>query len=336
VGVDIGCGMCAIPIAGLYKDDLKLKQKEKIQELIKRRIPTGFNQHKQPLRGAWEALDDISDQKPPSERLKAAMGQNIKIPNQLGTLGGGNHFLEIVNDEANRVWIMLHSGSRNVGNTTAQFYDGVAMRQLRRKGLRSYPGLNYLEIESEEGQQYLRDMEWCQAYAMNNRKFMRDIMIDVVNEVTGHSPDLDHSINIHHNYCNCERCQYTDPVTGEIVDKKLWVTRKGATSAQAGQYGIIPGSMGTGSYITKGKGESKSWSSCSHGAGRRMSRTKAFKAIDQGAFEKAMEGIVCDTNRKVKDEAPQAYKDLKSVMANQDSLVDVVHRLEVLVNVKGF
>jgi len=120
------------------------------------------------------------------------------------------------------------------------------------------------------------------------------------------------------------------------VDRKLWVTRKGATSAQAGEYGIIPGSMGTGSYITKGKGESHSWNSCSHGAGRKMSRTKAFKAVGQEDFEKAMEGIVCDTNPKVKDEAPQAYKDLQTVMKNQEDLVEVVHRLKPLVNVKGF
>ncbi len=135
-------------------------------------------------------------------------------------------------------------------------------------------------------------------YAMRNRGFMRDIMIDCVNEVTGHEPDLTRSVNIHHNFCQCERCQYKDPKTKETVERDLWVTRKGATSAQAGEYGtlslksassdnclysagIIPGSMGTGSYITKGKGESQAWNSCSHGAGRKMSRTKAFKAVEQ-------------------------------------------------------
>lgn len=336
VGVDIGCGMCAVPMVDLHKDDLGLDMKRKIQSLVKQRIPTGFNEHRSPLPGAWEAIDRMSGERPPTKRLEKEIGTKKKIPNQLGTLGGGNHFLEVVCDEHGMVWIMLHSGSRNVGNTTAQYYDRVASELLARRGLTRYPGLNYLEIESEDGQQYLQDMLWCQAYAMNNRMFMRDIMIDVVSQVTGTLPDMERSINIHHNYCNCEHCRYTDPTTGEVVDKKLWVTRKGATSAQPGQYGIIPGSMGTGSYITRGKGEPKSWSSCSHGAGRKMSRTKAHRAIDQGAFERAMEGVVCDTNRKVKDEAPQAYKDLKEVMSNQRELVEVVHKLMPLVNVKGF
>lgn len=147
---------------------------------------------------------------------------------------------------------------------------------------------------------------------------------------------MEHSVNIHHNFCQCEKCSYTDPITNEKVERKLWVTRKGATSAQKGQFGIIPGSMGTGSYIVKGKGEPMSWKSCSHGAGRTMSRTKAFKAVSQTDFERQMSGIVCDTHPKVKDEAPQAYKDLKAVMKNQEDLVEVVHRLKPLVNVKGF
>jgi len=336
VGVDIGCGMCAVPLIDFHKDDLSMDQMKSIQRLIKRRIPVGFNQHKSPLDGAVVALDDISHLKPPTKRLETEFRNRAKIAAQLGSLGGGNHFLELVYDEDGMVWIMLHSGSRNIGNTSASYHDGVARKILQRQGIRVPPGLNYLRIDSKEGQDYLQDMEWCQAYAMRNRGFMRDIMIDCVNEVTGHVPDLTRSVNIHHNFCQCERCTYTDPATKEKVDRKLWVTRKGATSAQAGEYGIIPGSMGTGSYITKGKGESHSWNSCSHGAGRKMSRTKAFKAVGQADFEKAMEGIVCDTNPKVKDEAPQAYKDLQTVMKNQEDLVEVVHRLKPLVNVKGF
>ncbi|GMH40104.1 hypothetical protein BSKO_08008 [Bryopsis sp. KO-2023] len=337
VGVDIGCGMCAVLVKDLTKHDVTRQQLERMQKMLKMRVPVGFNQHRTPLPGAKHALEEISQLKPPTKRLESVFRKNPKIANQLGTLGGGNHFLEVVYDELDRVWVMLHSGSRNVGNTSAQFHDEVAKNLLRSKGLRAQiPGLNYMEIESREGQEYLKDMEWCQGYAMRNRAFMRDIMVEVVNEVTGKDPDMEHAINIHHNYCNCERCTYTDPRTGETVDKKLWVTRKGATSALDGQYGIIPGSMGTGSYITKGKGEAKAWSSCSHGAGRRMSRTKAFKAVPQGEFETAMAGIVCDTHPKVKDEAPQAYKDLQTVMENQTDMVDVVHRLKPLLNVKGF
>eukprot|EP01023_Acetabularia_acetabulum_P068500 TRINITY_DN9723_c0_g1_i13.p1 TRINITY_DN9723_c0_g1~~TRINITY_DN9723_c0_g1_i13.p1 ORF type:complete len:291 (-),score=48.62 TRINITY_DN9723_c0_g1_i13:1276-2148(-) len=249
----------------------------------------------------------------------------------------GNHFLEIVYDEGEQqVWILLHSGSRNIGNITAELYDKKAKSILDKMGLRMPPGLNYMEIDSKEGREYLQDMQWCQKYAFQNRQAMLGIMSDVVNEVTGANPDMSRAVNIHHNYCSCERCQYTDPKTGQQVDRDLWVTRKGATSARPGQFGIIPGSMGVGSYIVKGKGQSRAWSSCSHGAGRRMSRKAAVKKIPQKDFVDAMEGIVCDTAQKVRDEAPQAYKDLTKVMENQKDLVDVEHRLLPLINVKGF
>eukprot|EP01026_Neomeris_dumetosa_P048294 TRINITY_DN4176_c0_g2_i1.p1 TRINITY_DN4176_c0_g2~~TRINITY_DN4176_c0_g2_i1.p1 ORF type:complete len:457 (-),score=60.61 TRINITY_DN4176_c0_g2_i1:348-1718(-) len=337
VGVDIGCGMCAVPLNGLFKDDVNLDQLKKMQKLIKQRIPTGFNQHKKPLRGTLEALDTISENHRPSKWLENQIGTNVKVGAQIGTLGGGNHFLEVVYDPLDdQVWILLHSGSRNIGNITAELYDKKAQAILAKKNIRMPPGLNYMEIQSKEGQQYLGDMQWCQKYAFRNRQAMLEIMVDVVNDVTGAQPVMERAVNIHHNYCSCERCQYTDPRTGEQVDRDLWVTRKGATSAQPGQYGIIPGSMGVGSYIVKGKGQPKAWSSCSHGAGRRMSRKAAVKKIQQSEFVDSMKGIVCDTVSKVRDEAPQAYKDLTRVMENQKDLVDIEHRLMPLVNVKGF
>ncbi|KAK9903997.1 hypothetical protein WJX75_002148 [Coccomyxa subellipsoidea] len=335
VGVDIGCGMCAVPFDGLYKDSLSKKELRKIQQLIKERIPTGFDMHKTPLQGAQETIQDISNKTAPSRYLEESMTAP-KVLKQLGSLGGGNHFLEVVYDESGRVWIMLHSGSRNIGNITATHYDKLAKEELIQRGIQTPHNLNYLELESEEGQQYLQDMLWCQEYAWHNRSFMRDLMIDIVEDVTKGSVALDESVNIHHNFCQCERCNYTDPKTGAKVEADLYVTRKGATPAAPGQMGLIPGSMGTGSYVTRGRGNSGSWSSCSHGAGRRMSRTAAKKVISQADFERAMEGIVCDTNVSVRDEAPQAYKNLNEVMKNQADLVEVVTRLKPLVNVKGF
>jgi tRNA-splicing ligase RtcB len=329
VGVDIGCGVAAIPIHGLYKDDLTHAQKTQIQQMIKERIPTGFNQHRQPLETTKGVLEHMTEESPPTQHLKSQINM-ARVKNQLGTLGGGNHFMEIVYaEDTNQVWVMLHSGSRNIGNRTAAHYDEIAKQMLIKHGVNVRPlnGINYMPIDSDEGQSYLRDMLWCQRYAFENRKAMKDIMLDVVHKVTWKEPEVDKAVNIHHNYCACEDCGN---------GRKLWVTRKGATAAQKGQYGIIPGSMGTGSYITRGLGDLQSWNSSPHGAGRRMSRTKAHRVIPQKAFESSMTGIVCDTNPNVKDEAPQAYKDLDEVMENSSSLTEIVHRLIPLVNVKGF
>lgn len=161
-------------------------------------------------------------------------------------------------------------------------------------------------------------------------------MVKIVSQVTKVEVDTSKSINIHHNYCQCETCKVKDERTGQEVFRDLWITRKGATSAREGQLGIIPGSMGVGSYIVRGKGNPLSWQSCSHGAGRRFSRAKAKSSISQNDFVNSMSGIVCDTDPKLRDEAPQAYKDLNEVMSNQASLVDIVHKLRPLINVKGF
>ena len=232
-------------------------------------------------------------------------------------------------DEDGQVWSLLHSGSRNIGNRVAQHYDGLAKGILEKQGVdtRKLNGIHYMPIESREGQDYLRDMEWCQRYAFQNRRAMQRIMNEIVAEVTGREPDASREVNIHHNYCQCEDC-------GD--GRMLYVTRKGATSAARGQMGIIPGSMGTGSYITRGRGDIRSWNSSSHGAGRRMSRARARADIGQEDFERAMDGVVCDTHPSVRDEAPQAYKDLTAVMEQQSSLTEIVHRLLPLVNVKGF
>ena len=152
-------------------------------------------------------------------------------------------------------------------------------------------------------------------------------MLEIMYGVTGKHADLDRAVNIHHNYCQCEIC---------LDGRMLWITRKGATSAKAGEYGIIPGSMGTGSYITRGKGNPTSWQSSSHGAGRRLSRTAAHGTIGQADFERSMRGIVCDVHPGLRDEAPQAYKDLDQIMQQQESLTEIVYKLQPMINVKGF
>lgn len=329
VGVDIGCGMCAVPIDGLYKQDLSHEGLKQIQSLIKERIPTSFDSHDDALPWAHQTLKDISAECPPTSYLETRIAKEDKIARQLGSLGGGNHFLEVVYSEGDeQVWCMLHSGSRNVGNTTAAYYDEIAGKEGQ--SLRGLHGsLNYLEIESAQGQNYLKDMLWCQAYARENRRSMLDLMVDSMEQVTKRKADMARAVNTHHNFCQCEKCKVIDPITGHCQEKNLWVTRKG-------QYGIIPGSMGVGSYIVKGKGAEGSWQSCSHGAGRTMSRTKAIQNIPQEAFVESMKGIICDTHPAVRDEAPQAYKDLKTVLQNQADLVEIQNRLLPLVNVKGF
>uniref|UniRef100_A0A0G4GH76 3'-phosphate/5'-hydroxy nucleic acid ligase n=1 Tax=Chromera velia CCMP2878 TaxID=1169474 RepID=A0A0G4GH76_9ALVE len=367
VGVDIGCGMCAVPVEGLKRGDLTSAQLQKIQKGIKQLVPVGFSYYDEPVEGAREGVERLMKKKyvgaeggeedteeegkvnvegskgkrqRRSHSNQEAVGPTDTLLQmleerhlcQVGTLGGGNHFIELVFDENDDVWMMLHSGSRNIGNIIAQHYDQQAARVSGEKP----NGLAWLPIRSREGQDYLRDMRWCQDYAMLNRERMMNSFARVVRDVTGKEMKKHEMVNIHHNYCNCEMCKYRDENSGEMVEEKLWVTRKGATSARKGQLGIIPGSMGTGSFITEGLGAWTSLHSCSHGAGRRMSRNKAVKELDMKDFRMAMEGITCDVNQKVLDEAPMAYKDLGEVMSNQRTLVKAKHRLFPLVNVKGY
>lgn len=264
VGVDIGCGMAAVPIHDLYKNKLTTQHKVEIFHRLKERIPTGFAKHNKMLPETKEVLEKITEELKPTGYVKEQLLQS-HVTNQLGTLGGGNHFLEVVHcDRDNQVWSLLHSGSRNIGNRVAQHYDHIAKALLKKQGVetRKLNGIHYMPIESEEGQSYLRDMEWSQQYAFQNRKTMQRIMLQIIADVTKCEADMSRAVNIHHNYCSCEDCN----------GRNLYVTRKGATSAAKGQMGIIPGSMGSGSYITRGKGDPNSWNSSSHGAGRRMSR----------------------------------------------------------------
>ncbi|CAE7693435.1 rtcB [Symbiodinium microadriaticum] len=335
VGVDIGCGMCAVPVSGpLLRQDLSEKDLLAIQSGLRSSIPTGFEYHDRSTSAMEATSKKLMSQHSPTRWLRDTFGS--RHTKQLGTLGGGNHFVELVYDEEDRVWMMLHSGSRNIGNVTAQYYDNLAAKQCNGRP----EALAYLRIESPEGRQYLTDMTFCQAYAWENRRFMMESFAKVVKKLTRRDAVWDQMVNIHHNYCECEQCRYLDPATKRWKEEELWITRKGATSAKAGQLGIIPGSMGTGSYIVRGKGEADSWQSCSHGAGRSMSRAAAFRNIDPKTFAGHMRdrGIVWDVKfaDKVRDEAPMAYKDLNTVMQNQQDLVEVVHHLQPLINMKGW
>jgi len=333
VGVDIGCGMCAAPMEGpLLRKDLTEKKLRSIQRALRDAIPTGKNSHNSSSGGMHKKMKELLAEHDPTKWLRNRLDE--RHTRQLGTLGGGNHFVELVYDEEDRVWMLLHSGSRNIGNVTAVHYDEVAIKACGSKDLA------FLPIHSADGQAYLKDMTFCQAYAFENRHFMLDSFANIMKKETGKNTLWNKMVNIHHNYCECEQCRYLDATTNEWKEEQLWVTRKGATSARAGQLGIIPGSMGTGSYIVRGRGEGDSWSSCSHGAGRAMSRNQAFRDINSEAFVKHMasRGIIWDEAyfERVKDEAPMAYKDLNQVMRNQASLVDIVHHLQPLVNMKGW
>lgn len=329
VGVDIGCGMAALPVPGLKRDGFRPGQLDEIHRRIKERVPTGMEVHPQPKEAP--ILQD-------GARSPWLAGQvTVRTARQLGTLGGGNHFIEVLHDEDDGVWVMLHSGSRHIGKVTAEHYNEKAKTQMAARGVKApNADLNHLLIDSPEGRDYLADMTWCQRYAAANRHAMLEAVASVLEEVTGRGPDWERAVNIHHNYCSREEFTWEDPETGSPLTREVWVTRKGATSARAGQFGVIPGSMGTGSFIVRGLGNPKSWHSCSHGAGRLRSRTASFSAISQEEFEKAMAGIVCETVPELRDEAPQAYKDITGVMRHQSDLVEPVRRLLPLLNVKGY
>lgn len=328
VGVDIGCGMAAVPIIDLEADSISWETKQEIHRRIKKEVPLGTDSHKEPKEA--EILDNPNHSKWLEKQISR------KTACQIGTLGSGNHFIELVKDSENKTWIFLHSGSRNIGKVTAEHYNQLAKEYLKQSGKTApNPDLNYLPIDSEDGQNYLQDMSWCQEYALANRQEMLHIVSSIVKDILKKEPDFSRAVNIHHNYCSCEDCTWEEPGS-RLVTRKLWVTRKGATSARDGQFGLIPGSMGTGSFLVRGKGNRQSWNSCSHGAGRTKSRIKAKQEIRQEDFVNSMEGIVCDTDPELRDEAPQAYKDIGRVMENQSDLVEIVTRFSPLINVKGF
>jgi len=328
VGVDIGCGMvaCRLSLTGNQLDEKALK---KVFDQISRDVPVGREQHSngRALAGAAQPfaarLDAMTHKHP---QLLKAVGRHSKWVNQMGTLGGGNHFIEVCLDESNRVWLMLHSGSRGIGNALASYFIALARRDMERTTIQLPDrDLAYFEEGSAHFGDYVEAVTWAQEYAMQNRREMVELVLAALKR---HLPAFGvegEVVNCHHNYVAKEHHFGAD----------VWITRKGAIRARAGDLGIIPGSMGARSYIVRGKGEPESFDSCAHGAGRRMSRTAAAKQFSAADLARQTEGVICRKDKGVVDEIPGAYKDIDAVMANQTDLVDVVHTLKQVVCVKG-
>jgi len=326
VGVDIGCGMMAVKTPLDYRV-VQDKIKE-IRHSIERSIPVGFNANKIIVEevASWQGW--LQESGIPERVAYDVGGMATKAKSQLGTLGGGNHFIELCTDQDNAVWVVLHSGSRNVGKVIAEHHINKA------KGLMNQmfislpdPDLAYLAQGTKEFQEYIADVEWCQKYAFKNREeMMRRILKDLAYAVNNKEPFENlMTVNCHHNYLAREN----------HFGKNVIITRKGAVRARVGDLGIIPGSMGTRSYIVEGLGNEDSFCSCSHGAGRRMSRTKARKTFTLEDLAQQTLGVECRKDDGVLDEIPGAYKDIDVVMENQNDLVKVVAELNQFMCIKG-
>lgn len=317
------CGMCAVN-TGVALDRARMDKRfwRAWAGQVARDVPTGFSWHETP-----QALGELD------RELKAASLQRFiteKAAVQLGTLGGGNHFLEAQVDETGLVWLMVHSGSRNTGLQIANHYHKLAVEQSRARGLDAGKDLSSLLLDDQLGQDYLSDMQWATDFALASRKAMIGRMlaafqhlVDPLNPEV--AMDAGEFINIHHNFAQLE----------EHGGTMVMVHRKGATSADAGQLGIIPGSMGAKSYIVRGLGNEQSLKSCSHGADRRMGRNVAKKSITETQFAASLEGTYSKASMNYVDEAPLAYKDIETVIARQMDLIEVVHALTPIMTVKG-
>lgn len=332
VGMDIGCGMIAIG-TDLHVRDLERHTLAHIIDDINATIPMGFNQHEQ--KQEWDGfdfnevpVDMLSLHNLPWNRDDMTIE---KARLQLGTLGGGNHFIELQKDKKGYLWVMLHSGSRKLGHTICTYYHKRAKMHCERWHSRCVPDLSFLPFGERDARDYYESLMFAQDYAQANREHMMRTVLDILEDNVGSVPVYSNRVNIHHNFARQEN----------HFGENVWVHRKGATQAQAGQMGIIPGSMGTKSYIVRGKGNAQSFESCSHGAGRRMGRKEFCRTHDLDAVNKSVEHVVFGgwkTDRKGKtdySEAPEAYKDIDTVMAAQEDLVEILYELRPLAVTKG-
>ena len=325
VGVDIGCGMIAVRTkfsAGDLPDNLK-----ETRDGIERRIPTGFGVNNKIQERAAGRVQLLETQANGQDYIRT----DQRWPHALGSLGGGNHFIEICLDESDRVWVVLHSGSRGIGNKLAQKHMNIA-KGLMGKWFISLPdpALAYLVEGTPEFEDYIRDLLWAQKFAMLNREEMMDRVMTELSylffKAGGHEGEIEQErIQCHHNFTQKEHHMGAD----------VWVTRKGAIQMRKGQRGVIPGSMGTKSYIVSGLENPVAFHSAPHGAGRRFSRTEARRRFTMEDFEKAMAGIECRKSEALIDEIPGAYKPIDEVMENSKDLVKVEHELRQVLNVKG-
>ena len=317
VGKDIGCGMNAIKTSLTEIDTYSIKS---IFKEIRKVVPLGFEHHKE--------LQDINYMPDEYKELPIVKQQFNSAKKQIGTLGGGNHFIEIQKGDDGHIWIMIHSGSRNLGTKVADHYDKIAIN-LNQHYFSQVPKewqLAFLPIESQEAKLYMREMQYCVDFALANRKLMMDRIMEIFNKLTGCT--FEPMINIAHNYAVWEH----------HFNKNVLVHRKGATSAKKDEIGIIPGSQGTSSYIVKGKGNPDSFTSCSHGAGRKMGRKQAERTLNLEEEIKLLDdkGII-HSIRGVQDldEAANAYKNIDIVMEEQKDLVDIIVKLKPLGAIKG-
>jgi tRNA-splicing ligase RtcB len=317
VGVDIGCGVGAVRTsltASDLPDDLRAWR-----SAVERAIPVGFNERRDPVerpqdKAFWDEFHQLT---PAVEDLAG------KARRQLGTLGGGNHFIELCLDTEDRVWMMLHSGSRNIGKSLAEIHIQRAKKLAHNQDLPDRDLAVFL-AGTKEMEEYRRDLFWAQRYAMKNREAMLEIYGGVLRQFR---PDtqLGEAVLCHHNYVAEER----------HFGEDVLVTRKGAIRAGKGDLGIIPGSMGTRSYVVRGLGNPQSFESASHGAGRRMSRGEAKRRFSVRDLEQQTQGVECRKDGGVLDEIPSAYKPIEKVMENQKDLVEVVAELRQVLCVKG-
>ncbi|MFW5962733.1 MAG: RtcB family protein [bacterium] len=330
VSSDIGCGLCAVRTSLTEIDTNTLK---KIMGEIRKEVPVGVNKHKKEQskelmpEGKFElqeVFNDYYDNKPIAEKEY----KNSLI--SIGTLGSGNHFIEIQKGDDGHIWIMIHSGSRNLGKQVADYYNNKAV-ELNKKWYSNVPKewqLAFLPVDSEEGQYYIKEMQYAVDFAYANRKLMMDRIERIIaQEMNLPKITFEPMINIAHNYASLEN----------HFGENVWVHRKGATQAYEGQVGIIPGSQGSDSYIVRGKGNEESFKSCSHGAGRTMSRKKAKEELDLEEEKKKMDemGVIHGMrNKDDLDEASSAYKNIDEVMENQKDLVDIEVRLAPLAVIK--
>jgi tRNA-splicing ligase RtcB (3'-phosphate/5'-hydroxy nucleic acid ligase) len=332
VGVDIGCGMNAVRLS-LTGNDLP-DSLGHVRSAIERAIPVGFDQHDH------NTLHDtalVHVGKKLNQRLNAIVKRHPDLTKmqknfartwlaQIGTLGGGNHFIELCLDEENRVWIMLHSGSRGIGNVMGRYFIQQARKEAERNHLHlPDKDLAWFADGTDLFDDYVEAVDWAQDYALLNRRQMMELIVDALRPLLPPFTFDGEAINCHHNYVAQEK----------HFGETLFITRKGAISAKNGELGIIPGSMGAKSYIVRGKGNEQSFHSCSHGAGRLMSRTEAKKRFKRKDLKEQTAGIECRKDGGVIDEIPGAYKNIDEVVANQTDLIEVVHMLKQVICVKG-
>lgn len=332
VGVDIGCGMNAVRTT-LKAKDLP-DRLYALRGAIEKRIPIGFNQHAaSQMRGSQlqriaraldDRLDKIVEKHPGIMKMQRRFNETWIC--QLGTLGGGNHFIEVCLDDEDFVWVMLHSGSRGIGNVLGRYFCTAAHKEIKRQKIHlPDDDLAYFCEDSPLFYDYLEAVDWAQDYAALNRNRMMSETIDVLKRELPSFKLSTEMINCHHNYVTHE----------SHFGENLLITRKGAISAREGELGIIPGSMGAKSYIVRGLGNPESFCSCSHGAGRQMSRSAAKRRFNQFDLEEQTRGIECRKDGGLVDEIPAAYKDIDQVMANQQDLVEVIHTLRQVLCIKG-